>query len=85
MGIVLVLTGFTAAVIGAWRSYAMLRDALAPLVHGGEPTRTAIDAARPVYDRMRVRLFARRVMVSLGWLLVAFYGLFLLSSGTLVP
>lgn len=85
MGIVLVLTGFTAAAIGAWRSYATLRDALAPLVHGGEPTRTAIDAARPIHDRMRVRLFVRRVMVSLGWLVVAFYGLFLMSSGTLVP
>ncbi len=84
MGIVLVLTGLTAAAIGGWRSYATLRDALAPLVHGGDPTRSAIDAVRPVHDRMRVRLFARRLMASLGWLLVAFYGLFLVTSGTLV-
>ena len=81
MGLVLAACGSTAAFIGAWRGYAVAREALAPLVHDGEPTRTAIDASRPVYGRMRVRLFARRLVISVGWVTVAMYGLYLLTVG----
>jgi hypothetical protein len=81
MGTILVLSGLMTAVLGTWRGYAAARAAVGPLVHDGEPTRTAIEAARPLHARSRVRLFARRVAVSVGWLLVATYGLFLLSVG----
>ncbi len=85
MGILLALCGLTVVGIGVWRGYAAVREALGPLVHDGEPTRTAIEAAQPVYLRPRVRLFARRVGLSVGWLAVALYGLFLVSSGLDTP
>ena len=81
MPIVLTFCGLVAFGVGAWRGYAAVRQALGPLVHDGEPTRTAIEAARPVQDRFRVRLFVRRVTGSVGWLIVALYGLYLLSVG----
>ncbi len=81
MPIVLTFCGLAAFGIGAWRGYAAVRRAFAPLIHDGEPTRTAIEAARPVQDRFRVRLFVRRVTASVGWLIVALYGLYLLSVG----
>jgi len=77
----LTFCGLVAFVVGGWRSYSIARQALGPLVHDGEPTRTAIEAARPVQDRFRVRLFVRRVTGSVGWLIVALYGLYLLSVG----
>ena len=80
MAAVAELCGLVVAVIGGWRSYAMAREALAPLVHDGDPTRSAIEASRPFPMRPRVRLFARRVTLSVGWLLVAFYGLYLVAS-----
>jgi hypothetical protein len=82
MGIVLVACGLTAAAIGSWRGYAAARSALAPLVHEGDATRTAVEAGRPVLARVRVRLFARRVASAVGWLFVAFYGLFMVSAGS---
>jgi len=81
MGLVLALCGCTAALIGAWRGYAVAREALSPLVHDGDPTRTAIDATRPLYGRMRIRLFARRIVISVAWLTVSMYGLYLLTVG----
>jgi hypothetical protein len=65
----------TAALVGGWRGYAVAREALAPLAHPGDPTRTAIESTRPIYARPRVQLFARRLVVSVGWILVALYGL----------
>jgi hypothetical protein len=82
MGFVLVGCGLTALAIGAWRGYALARDALAPLVHAGDPTRTAIEAARPVHARFRVRLLVRRVAAAAVWLVVALYGLFLVQVGS---
>jgi len=82
MGPLLVLTGITAALIGAWQSYAAARGALAPLIRPGEPTRSAVEAAQPIHVRTRVRLFARRLATSLAWLLLSFYGLFLASVGS---
>jgi hypothetical protein len=83
MGLLLVCCGLTALAIGGWRGYALAREALAPLVHDGEPTRTAIEAARPVHARFRVRLFARRVVGAAAWLVVALYGLYLVQAGAL--
>jgi hypothetical protein len=81
MGMVLMIVG--AAVIGlaAWRSYLAVRLAIGPLVHDGEPTRTLIESSRPVYERTRVRSFARGLTLSIGWLIVALYGLFLIAVG----
>jgi len=75
---VLQLCGVIAVVIAASRSYAATREAVGPLVHDGDPTRTAIEATRRITDRPRVRLFARRLGVALGWLAVTMYGLFLI-------
>ena len=75
---ILDICGVTAMAIGIWRSYAVAREALAPLIHAGDPTRTAFEASRPLPLRPRVQLFARRLAVSLAWLAVAFYGLFLI-------
>jgi hypothetical protein len=81
VGAILGFCGFTAAFVGAWRGYAVAREAISPLTHAGEPTRTAIEATRPLYARPRVRLFVRRLAISVGWIAVAMYGLFLASVG----
>jgi len=75
---VLQLCGVIAVVIALGRSYVVTREAVGPLIHDGDPTRTAIEATRRVTDRPRVRLFARRLGVAIGWLAVAMYGLFLI-------
>ncbi len=72
------LCGLVAAVIAASRSYVATREAVAPFVHEGDPTRTAIEATRRISDRPRVRLFIRRLVLAIGWLAVAMYGLFLI-------
>lgn len=81
MGAILEFCGLTAALVGAWRGYAVAREAISPLVHAGEPTRTAIEATRPLLARPRVRLFVRRLSISIGWIAIALYGLFLASVG----
>jgi hypothetical protein len=79
---VLVVCGLVATAIGTWRGYVVAREALGPMVHDdGDPTRRAIDASRPLIARMRVRTFARRTAVALGWLVVATYGLALIDQG----
>jgi hypothetical protein len=79
VAILLMACGLTALVVGTWRSYAVARSALAPIVHDGEQTRARLEAGWPIYRRSRVRRFMRRVAVSIGWLSVAMYGLFLAS------
>ena len=36
------------------------------VIHAGDPTRTAIEATRPFFTRLRVRLFVRRLATSLA-------------------
>jgi hypothetical protein len=81
IGLLLVSCGALGAVLGAWRGYAVAREAISPLIHAGEPTRTAIEATRPLLARPRVRLFVRRLTISIGWIAIALYGLFLASVG----
>jgi hypothetical protein len=81
IGSILVACGAIGALAGLWRGYAVAREAIAPLIHAGEPTRTAVEATRPFLTRPRVRLFARRLASSIGWIAVALYGLFLASTG----
>ncbi len=74
-------SGLVLLLVGLGRGYGASRAALAPLVHSGEPTRAAIDAARPLVARARVRRFFRGTIVALAWLVLAGYGLFLVSVG----
>lgn len=80
MQLLLGTCGIVAVAIGGWRSYVMAREALGPIAHEGDPTRTALEAGRPILARTRVRLFLRRVAISLAWLLVAGYGLYLVVA-----
>jgi hypothetical protein len=81
LGLALTGSGAVLAVVGGWRGYVFARRALSPLLHEGEPTRTRIEALRPLAMRPRVRLFASRVVLSVLWLGLAFYGLFLAVTG----
>jgi hypothetical protein len=76
-----VAIGLLLAGLAAWRSYAAVRLAVGPLVHDGEPTRSLIEASRPLHERSRVRSFTRHLTLSVGWLIVAGYGLFLVAVG----
>ena len=80
MEAVLLLSGLAAVAIGTWRGYANARAVVAPLVHPGEPTRTAIEATQPLAERARVRRMARNLVTAIAWLVVAMYGLFLVAS-----
>jgi len=81
LALVLVSAGAFLAAFGALRGYAAARAALMPLVREGDPTRTLIDATRPVHARTRVRVMARNVVAAVGWLTLAMYGLFLTTVG----
>jgi len=85
MAFVLILCGTTAAVIGGYRSLMLARDALAPVVHDGELTRTAIEGARPPHERTHLRRVATAVAGSIGWLVVAMYGLYLVVRASELP
>ncbi len=87
MGGIIVLCGLIVVVIAGWRSYALAREALVPLAHVSDtdPTRRAIEAQQPLPMRPRVRRFARCVALSVIWLVVCFYGLYLVVAGGEVP
>jgi hypothetical protein len=80
MEAVLLLSSLLIAAIGTWRGYASARLVVAPLVHPGEPTRTAVEATQPLAERARLRRAARNVLAAVGWLILAMYGLFLVAS-----
>jgi hypothetical protein len=79
--LVMLAAGAFLAAWGSWRGYVAARAALLPLVREGDPTRTLIDAARPVHARTRVRVMACHVLVAVAWLSIAMYGLFLATLG----
>jgi len=80
-GVILVASGLVLAGMGLWRSYLMAREAVAPLTHQGDPTRSRIESLRPLPLRPKVRTAAARTLVSIGWLAVALYGLYFLVRG----
>ena len=84
VALLLGLCGIVLAVVGLLRSYAVARRAIAPLVHQGDPTRAAIEALRPFPLRPKVRTVASRALVSIGWLAVSLYGLYLIVQATVV-
>ena len=77
----LIGSGAVLTFVGSWRGYAFARRALAPLIHEGEPTRSLLEGLRPLPLRPRVRTFALRVVLSVMWLALAFYGLYLAVTG----
>ena len=81
LGAVLLVSGLFATVYGTWRGYVAARAAMLPLVRDGEPTRTLIDARRPLHERTRVRLAARQVVIAVAWLSIALYGMYLATVG----
>jgi hypothetical protein len=85
MSFVLILCGATAALVGVYRGFVLAREALGPIVHDGEPTRAALEGARPIHRRPRVRRLAALVAASVGWLAVAMYGLYLIVAASELP
>ena len=83
-GAVLVISGLFAVTYGTWRGYASARQAVLPLMRDGDETRTLIEAARPVHERSRVRGAVRHAGISMLWLGVAMYGLYLATVGMAV-
>ncbi len=81
MGALLAACGVTLVVLAGWRSYAVARGALGPVAHAGDPTRRSIEGRRPLPLRPTVRRMAWQVAVSVGWLVLAMYGLYLLARG----
>ena len=77
---VLLACGLAATAIGTWRGYANARAVVAPLVHPGDATRTAVEATTPVVERARVRRAARNLVAAIAWLVIALYGLFLVAT-----
>jgi hypothetical protein len=84
LGAVLVLSGLVALVYGSWRGYASARSALMPLVRDGDPTRTLVDATRPLHARVRLRVAVRHVLLAMAWLAIAMYGMYLATVGLTV-
>ena len=80
-GVVLIWAGVFLAFWGAWHGYGSARAALVPLVRDGDPTRSLVDATRPVHARVRVRLAARNIVIAVAWLGIAMYGTYLATVG----
>ena len=81
---VLVVSGLFAIAYGSWRGYVAARTAMLPLLREGDPTRTLVEAGRPLHARTRVRVAVHQVLLAVGWLTVALYGLYLATVGTAV-
>jgi len=47
----------------------------------GAESRSLVEAAQPVHRRSCVRLFARRTLTALGWILIALYGAYVATVG----
>ena len=80
-GVVLAWAGVFLAFWGAWRGYGAARAGLVPLLRNGDPTRSLVDATRPVHARVRVRLAARNIVTAVAWLGIAMYGMYLATVG----
>jgi hypothetical protein len=81
LGVTLTTCGLVTAAIGTWLGYVNARNALGTLAGGGDPTWEAIEAGRPVLARERVRRFLRPVATAVLWLVIAMYGLLMVSLG----
>ena len=84
LGAILTASGLVLAGVGIWRSYLAARQVMAPLAHRGDPTRSRIESLRPLPLRPKVRTAAARTLISMGWLAIALYGLYLVVRGQAV-
>ena len=84
MGLLLVACGLVLAGAGTWFGYRSAREALVSPATRGDPTRAALDAARPVHARSAVRQFARSAAAAISWLALALYGLCLAQTGAIL-
>lgn len=85
VALVLGACGLVLTLIGLVRSYAVARQAIAPLIHQGDPTRAAIEAMRPLPLRPKFRTALVRAVTSMGWLALSLYGLyFVVRAATLL-
>ena len=84
MPVVLVACGLVLAGAGTWHGYRNARAALVPAVRDGDPTRSAIDATRPLHARVGLRRAVRSVAAAVAWLVLALYGLFLAQTGMIL-
>jgi len=82
MGALLIACGLVLAAVGTWSGYRNAREAMLPLLREGDPTRAAIDASRPVHERAGLRQTVRSVVAAVTWLVLALYGLYLASTGS---
>ncbi len=76
----LLTCGLVLAGLGTWYGYLHARAALLAPMREVEPTRARIDARRSVLARTRVRRFARSAVLSVCWLTIALYGLYMAST-----
>jgi hypothetical protein len=81
LALVLVCTGVVAMAAGTWYGYAAARKALVPFVREGDPTRSLVEAAKPVHERVRVRAVARSVVAAVVWITIGLYGMYLVAVG----
>ncbi len=82
LALVAIVCGAVGALGATFVAYEHARRAIGPFLQEGEPTRTAIEAARPLASRTRVRLFARHAALAVAWLVIALYGLWLAAAGS---
>jgi hypothetical protein len=78
---VLVASGLFVTGYGCWRGYEAARAALAPFVRDGDQTRALVESTQPMHSRPRVRLAVRHVLLAVGWLALAMYGMYLATVG----
>jgi hypothetical protein len=84
VALVLGACGLVLMIVGLLRSYLVARTAIAPLIHQGDPTRAAIEALRPLPFRPKFRTVLIRALVSMGWLALSLYGLYLVVRASVV-
>jgi hypothetical protein len=84
MGLLLMTCGLVLAGTGTWFGYRNAREAIVPAADAGDPTRSAIDAARPLHARVGMRRVVRSVATAIAWLVLALYGFYLAQTGMIV-
>jgi len=84
MGLLLMICGLVLTGTGTWFGYRNAREAIVPAMGAGDPTRAAIDAARPLDARVGMRRVVRSVAAAIAWLVLALYGLYLAQTGMIV-
>ncbi len=80
----LLTCGIVLAGLGSWYGYLHARRAILAPLREAEPTRARIESSRPILTRTWVRRFARSAILSVCWLCIALYGLYMASTSLAV-